>query len=307
MLVLGLVFLVTLISVNDTTAQCVQPPSGLVSWWPRDGNANDIAGGNNGTLQNGLTFAVGQVSLAFSYDGFDDQVEILDDPSLSFGSGNFSIDAWIKTTLSEGAGTIVSKQAGDGGSSYPGYWFAVFYGRLGFMMGTDLYSGFAGTVPQGILDVADGEWHHVAVTIDRQNNANSALFVDGDLGLNLYPEAVVGSTSNNDPLLIGAAPVTFPSVLAGPFVGEIDEVEIFNRALSAEEIGAIFLAGSWGKCKPTPPTPIQLIQQLIADVIALNLHQGIENSLDTKLDAALHALDDFNQNNDGAVVNTLQA
>lgn len=54
-------------------------------------------------------------------------------------------------------------------------------------------------------------------------------------------------------------------------------------------------------------TPVELLQQLAADVVALNLQQGITNSLDAKLDAVLEALDDLNENNDGAAVNALLA
>lgn len=53
--------------------------------------------------------------------------------------------------------------------------------------------------------------------------------------------------------------------------------------------------------------PAQLIQALIDKVASFNLHQGIDNSLDAKLDAALNALDDVNANNDAAAINTLQA
>ena len=40
---------------------CAAPPSGMLSWWPGEGNANDIQGTNNGTLQNGVGFAAGEV------------------------------------------------------------------------------------------------------------------------------------------------------------------------------------------------------------------------------------------------------
>lgn len=49
------------------------------------------------------------------------------------------------------------------------------------------------------------------------------------------------------------------------------------------------------------------IQELIADVVQLNLKKGISNSLDAKLDAAVQALDDINQNNNVAAINALQA
>ena len=53
---------------------CVQPPAGLVGWWPGNGNANDIANGNNATLQDGATFAPGMVGQAFTFDGMRDSV-----------------------------------------------------------------------------------------------------------------------------------------------------------------------------------------------------------------------------------------
>ena len=54
-------------------------------------------------------------------------------------------------------------------------------------------------------------------------------------------------------------------------------------------------------------TPVELLQLLIVDVVALNLQQGITNSLDSKLDAVVEALDDLNENNNVAAINALQA
>jgi hypothetical protein len=59
---LGTLFLLAvLLPVPKAAAQ--------VSWWPGDGNANDIVDGNDGTLQGGVTFATGKVEQAFSFDG----------------------------------------------------------------------------------------------------------------------------------------------------------------------------------------------------------------------------------------------
>lgn len=78
----------------EGAAVCLDPPSGLVSWWPGDGNASDIIGPNDGTLINGATFAPGLVGQAFSFDGVGDEVE---------ASGTYinylqqlTIDAWVK-------------------------------------------------------------------------------------------------------------------------------------------------------------------------------------------------------------------
>jgi parallel beta-helix repeat protein len=56
-----------------------------------------------------------------------------------------------------------------------------------------------------------------------------------------------------------------------------------------------------------PPTPEEAILELVDFVVSLNLHHGIENSLDAKLNAALNALDDMNENNDVAAIKSLNA
>src|SRR6266446_5639642 len=75
---------------------CVTPPAGLVGWWPGNGNANDIVSGNNGTLQNGVTFAPGEVCQAFSFGGMDQGVSVPASSSLDVGAGpSFTVECWI--------------------------------------------------------------------------------------------------------------------------------------------------------------------------------------------------------------------
>src|SRR5437764_12601250 len=62
---------------------CLQPPPDIASWWPGDGNANDIIGTNNGTLQGGAMFAAGKVAKAFSFATSGDKVEIPNNSSLA--------------------------------------------------------------------------------------------------------------------------------------------------------------------------------------------------------------------------------
>ncbi|MFQ6119614.1 MAG: fibronectin type III domain-containing protein, partial [Methanosarcinales archaeon] len=86
----------TLVTVGDAKAQsCVEAPPDLVSWWPGDGDANDIIDGNDGTLQNGVTFAAGQVGQAFSLDGIDDFVDLGNASNLHVSAGDFTVDAWV--------------------------------------------------------------------------------------------------------------------------------------------------------------------------------------------------------------------
>lgn len=71
-------------------------PTGLVAWFAGDGNANDIAGTNNGTLQNGAGFAIGKVGQAFKFNGAN-AVTVSDHPTLNFGANaDLSIDGWVQ-------------------------------------------------------------------------------------------------------------------------------------------------------------------------------------------------------------------
>src|SRR4051794_5029490 len=73
---------------------CSPPPSGLVSWWAGENNANDLIGANSGTLINSPTFVAGEVGQAFHFNGSNQFVRLSNSPSLN-PAGSFSIEAWI--------------------------------------------------------------------------------------------------------------------------------------------------------------------------------------------------------------------
>src|SRR2546427_4543298 len=95
---------------------CVAPPPGLVSWWPGNGDANDVVGGNNGTLQGGVTFVPGKVGQAFSFDGVNDYVSF-GNTAGNFGTSDFTIEFWIRTTASHSSDSILEKWPTCGPSS----------------------------------------------------------------------------------------------------------------------------------------------------------------------------------------------
>ncbi len=93
--------LIAFATIDTRADTCTAPPSGLVGWWPGDGNADDIIGGNNGTLQNGATFSSGEVAQAFSFNG-SSYVDA-SDSNLPIGDSSATISAWINTTQSHQA------------------------------------------------------------------------------------------------------------------------------------------------------------------------------------------------------------
>jgi hypothetical protein len=218
------------------SSHCIPAPVDLVSWWPGDGNANDMADGNSGILMNGAGFADGKVASAFSLDGVDDFVTVPDAANLDV-TGQITIDAWVKPSRSH-LGPIVDKWGANDGYSltFRGDMGGVVQGRIGTR------TGFP--VVNSNRPIPVNQFSHVAMTYDGHT---LRIFVNGVLA---GTKSIIASIASNDEgLRIGRNKPT--ARFKYFFAGLIDEVEIFNRALSEEEIKAIYDAGSAGKCKST--------------------------------------------------------
>ena len=227
-----------------------------MSWWPGDGNANDIMSTNHGILSGDATAtADGMVGQAFSFDGSGDFVEVPHDVTLNLAQ--FSVDAWVFIDPALNAGqfnAFVGKS--DGSSAGGGFYFAHDDRNLLGEPTTEGALDFAvisgpSVISRGFLQNAftDADFYHLAATFD---GSQARLYLNGtlvDTG-----DSIPGIAFNTLSLRIGAIHLT---EVVGPddrFEGLIDEVELFNRALTGEEIRAIYEAGSAGKIKPEPRT-----------------------------------------------------
>ena len=227
-----------LLTVNPATAPapCVNPPTGLVAWWQAEGNANDSVGTNHGVWNNGAGFTLGKVGQTFSLNG-SNYVAIPDSPSLHAFTNRITIEAWILVSqfnTSPDWNGIVTK----GNSS----WRLARYGRTSTIAfsTTGLSNGDLG----GNKNINDGLWHHVAAVYD---GTNKYIYVDGALDASAPATGTI--TQNNYPVCIGEN----AEAPAHRWNGWIDEASIYNRALSADELQAIYSARNNGKC-PLPPT-----------------------------------------------------
>ena len=195
----------------------VPPSPGLMNWWPGNGNANDIVSGVNGTMRNGATFASGKVNQAFSLDGANDYVAVSNTSSLQISTG--TLEAWIRTTNSGGdfRGIVVKRGA-----------YGLFL-QNGVLVTHDWGSGQ--TRSTGV-NLADGQFHHVAMTFQSGVNGGTIIYADG------APVLTTTMTVLNQvqALVIGAGD---PGTIQF-FDGIIDEAKLYNRALSGGEIQASF-------------------------------------------------------------------
>ena len=260
-----------LLPVDGWTA-CTPAPSGMVSWWSGDNNALDLIGTNEGTLVNGATYAAGLVGQAFSFDGVNDYVNVPHNASLSFNStGPMSFDLWVYRTSTSNGQHILSKRTGCGSDdmNYLLVYDRVFHNGLCFV-GTDAGGNLICTTG-GESDLPLNTWTHIAGTFDGND---LKLYINAEL-VGTKTNAVMGPV-NAVPLTIGAMG---GCVETYPFGGLVDELEIFNRTLTAEEIAAIYNAGSAGKCRPCAAPPSGLVSWWKAEGNAQDTWDGNHGSL----------------------------
>ncbi|NCC23366.1 MAG: DUF1566 domain-containing protein, partial [Alphaproteobacteria bacterium] len=212
------------------------PTNGLVGWWTLDETSGTTAAdssgnGHDGTLQGGLDAGndsvAGQVGTAIEFDGTDDYINIGNLPAIN-GASQVTLAAWMKRTV-PGDYLGVGK-----GTADDLHGLAITYQPGGIILlvfdnGTD---GWADSVQQ----FNDTGWHHVAMIFDgtQTGDANRLkLYVDGVQETLSFSGASIPATttSNTTPFQIGGSSVWS---VYGP--GSIDDVRIYDRALSAAEI-----------------------------------------------------------------------
>jgi len=204
----------------------------MVSWWAGEGNTVDLIDGNNGTFVGNATYATGEVGQAFSFDG-SNYVQVPDAANLDFApNAPITVDMWVYYTLSATGRHIMGKRDGCASINYQ---MVDGVGNEGLAFG----DGLGNEVATGV-HLPLNTWTHLAGTFD---GSTYRFYINGTLA-----GTATGTLGpvNNAPLVIGT------SGSCPGFAGLIDEVELFNRALSQAEIQAIVNAGSAGKCKPTP-------------------------------------------------------
>ena len=194
---IGLLILVFGFGQTMNAQVCTPAPVGLVSWWNADGNALDSRSRSNGTLQNGAGFTAGQVGQAFNFNGAN-AVSVADTPSLDFGTNaDLSVEAWIRTADSASVRVIADKRFLDGGVVI-GYALFLRDNGIGFQLADGINSNYeVFDLGNFSINIRDGNFHHVAATVDRDSTTGGKLFVDNVLVLTFNPtdQAICRTTS----------------------------------------------------------------------------------------------------------------
>lgn len=203
--------------------------TGMVSHWLLDENSGttaiDFVGGNNASLNGTAAWAPteGQVDGAVRLDGPGSYLSIGNESNFDFTNA-MTVACWIKPdTFDATWQAFVCK--GD---------YSWRLHRSGDTNQVNFAcSGLSQLDVTGTTDVNDGQWHHIAGIYD---GANLYVYVDGNLDASVASTGQIANTG--DPVFIGSN----ASMANREFKGLIDDVCIFNRALTADEIASLYTA-----------------------------------------------------------------
>lgn len=219
---------------------CAPVPDGLVYWLRGESNAEDETGNHDGTLEGGTTFTTGMVGQAFSFDGIDDNVEILQHEDLPNGADPRTIEMWIYS----------QEDTWDGDYDTPFHsGFAGIQQAFGIVFYShpriDFYT-WGNDLPI-ITTLPETGWFHVAMTYGTDNSIKA--YINGELKGSLTLTGLLNTL--NTPTSIGGGHIS--EGFDRPFLGNLDEVSMYNRELTADEIQSIYIAGPAGKCMNQAP------------------------------------------------------
>jgi uncharacterized repeat protein (TIGR02543 family) len=209
---------------------------GLIAYYPFNGNANDASGnGNNGTV-NGATLTTdrfGNANSAYNFDGTNDYIDIKDDPVLNFKEA-LSVSFWVNPNVWMPSMGIISKKSSDNDNGFVIYNDGHFPGHPNIRYKGE--AGLEGLLPaNSIFDI--GVWQQWTVTYDGKS---VVWYKNGVLDKKYDSVVVSGDMANNVNLHIGHGQTWDAYGQQTYFSGIIDDIRIYNHALSNLEITDLY-------------------------------------------------------------------
>ena len=235
-----------LLNVTGGGSNSNQPPlSGLVAWWKAESNMLDSVGSNNGVAVGGpISYAPGEVGNAFHYDNSPGYVSIPAAPSLDVGQGaGLTLEAWIQPADLQNEIPIFEWQYNTNTSANGIHFWVSSINGPGCLFANIVDSSFVSHWIYSAPGIVTADYQHVALTYDKASGVAS-IYRNGVLVASQNLGSFTPNTTGN--LLLGER-----TYLQGQpqfhYLGNLDEMSVFGRALSQSEIASIYNAGSTGK------------------------------------------------------------
>jgi hypothetical protein len=255
----------------------------LIAYYPFNGNANDESQNQNDGVVNGptLTFdRFGNSNSAYHFSGFED-IRI----STPFGGQNpfgqqISVSGWLKTATTKTAATVIAMHTGCYNSTYDDLFIAYINNDNGFHHFQTRAYYHQPIIQTDQIYLTNNQWHHFVYIM---SGPKVKLYLDGvavDSTDNAVPKNYIHSASND--LVIGnLTSNSCPYDLY--FVGDIDDIRIYNRALTENDVQLLY--------QETGTTNIQEEVANITDVKVFpnpasnyfNLELGVEGIQDIRI------------------------
>ena len=224
-------------SLYAQTVPSYVPTNGLVGWWPFNGNANDVSGNaNNGTV-NGASLTNDRYNFSSSAYLFQGSQSIICPSNSSFnvGKGSFTISCWATSVGTGEYQALVTRYEYLGLNDIP-VSFSLFYkyGSPGMLFGNNSAQVNVDTVSNTL------SWKHVVGVYDSINGTIS-MYINGNLANSGAIPSNVTNENNNGVLRFG---VFFPGLLPAHLEGKLDDIGIWNRALTQQEVANLYIGCS---------------------------------------------------------------
>ncbi len=208
------------------------PNNGIVGYYPFNGNANDISGNNNNGVTANTTLTIdrfGNANSALNFNGTNSYLRIANNPIKIDFSNSFTLSMWVKVdSTNSGQRQNILSIRHDANANDLGSW------DFGFINDT-IYTSYSSKAK---FTTKRKFWEHIIFTYDKTTKKitsyNNAIITGQDV--------ITNTPSNSSPIQIGAQMmVNNPSQLYRYFKGSIDDILVYNRVLTNEEIKSIYI------------------------------------------------------------------
>jgi hypothetical protein len=188
---------------------------------------------NNGTLLNGPAWTMGHAGGGLSFDGTDDRVMVANSPSIAALSTQITVAAWVYRSAAQTTwGSVVSRQLSTS-PYYFDHWWMGFSNTGQYRWFVNTSTGYSSTALGGAAPV--GQWVHMVGTYD---GAMVRFYVNG---VQQFATARTGTLpADTTGLAIGASVNDAAQTSSEGFNGRIDQVRVFNVALDAAQVQALY-------------------------------------------------------------------
>ena len=258
---------------------------GLIAYYPFNGNANDESGNaNHGTVNGALLDEdrFGNTNSAYYFDGVNDYIEIADSPSLR--PTDITLSGWFNFfTVSSELKSLIGKTVGTAWSDSYTIWR---HGDLKAATGTPTMLDYLSYN----LAIVQGDWYHISYTYDDDANTHS-LYINGELVLS--EENTTTIVYDNHPLMLGAEIEN--ESLDFFFHGLIDDVRIYDRALTENEIETVYLEGTGISVSTELIVSAELSESMGIELNLTVFLEGPFNGVNMDTDLNTHGLIPFDQ------------